>query len=223
VLSAGGNVDMSRWIDSTPALLDAWYPGEEGGIALARILFGDVSPSGKLPASFERKWEDNATYNSYYDQGTKHVAYSEGLFVGYRHFDKSAVKPQFPFGFGMSYTTFSYSNLKITPSDFQGDQPVNVSFDVTNTGQREGAETGEVYVGDAHAKVERPVKELKGFGKVDLKPGETKTITVSLNRRAFSYYDVGKKAWTADPGEFGIMVGSSSAKMELTGKVRLTQ
>jgi beta-glucosidase len=224
VLTAGGNVDMSGWIDTTPALIDAWYPGQEGGTALAKILFGDVSPSGKLPASFERRWEDNATYNSYYDKsGSKHVAYSEGIFLGYRHFDKAAVKPLFPFGFGLSYTTFQYGNLKITPEDFQGDDPVTVSFDITNTGQREGAETGEVYVGDGHAKVERPIKELKGFAKADLKPGETKTVTVRLNRRAFSYYDVGKKGWTADPGEFGILVGSSSARIELTGKVRLTR
>ena len=222
VLTAGGNVDMSAWIDATPALIDAWYPGQEGGEALAKILFGDVSPSGKLPASFERKWEDSATFNSYYDKtGSKHVAYSEGVFLGYRHFDKSDVKPRFPFGFGMSYTTFQYANLKVTPENFQGDDAVTVSFDITNTGQREGAEAGEVYVSDGHAKVQRPVKELKGFGKVDLKPGETKTVTVTLNRRAFSYYDVGKKGWTADPGEFGILVGSSSAKIELTGKVQL--
>jgi beta-glucosidase len=224
VLTAGGNVDMSRWIDTTPALIDAWYPGQEGGAALAKILFGDVSPSGKLPASFERRWEDSAVYNSYYDKnGSKHVAYSEGLFVGYRHFDKSGVKPLFPFGFGMSYTTFQYSNLKVTPADFQADEPVTVSFDITNTGQHEGAEVGEVYVSDGHSKVERPVKELKGFGKVDLKPGETKTVTVSLNRRAFSYFDVGKKDWAAEAGEFGILVGSSSAKIELSGKVRMTR
>lgn len=222
VLTAGGNVDMSEWIEATPALIEAWYPGQEGGAALAKILFGDVSPSGKLPASFERRWEDSATYNSYYDKtGSKHVAYSEGVFLGYRHFDKSDVKPLFPFGFGMSYTTFQYSNLKVEPANFQGDEPVTVSFDITNTGQREGAEVGEVYVGDGHAKVQRPVKELKGFGKVKLKPGETKTVTVTLNRRAFSYYDVTSKGWIADPGEFGILVGSSSAKIELTGKVRL--
>ena len=175
-----------------------------------------------MPASFERRWQDNATYNSYYAKnGSKHVAYTEGVFLGYRHFDKSDVKPLFPFGYGLSYTTFKYSNLNVSPATFSGDQPVTVSFDVTNTGQREGAEIGEVYVSDSHSPVPRPVKELKGFGKVDLKPGETKTITVTLNRRAFSYYDVGKKAWTAMPGDFGISVGSSSAKIELNGKVTL--
>jgi beta-glucosidase len=222
VLTAGGNVEMTKWIDTTPALIHTWYPGQEGGEALAKILFGDVSPSGKLPASFERRWQDNATYNSYYDKnGNRHVAYTEGLFLGYRHFDKSDVKPLFPFGYGLSYTTFKYGNLNVTPSSFSGDDPVTVSFDVTNTGQREGAEIGEVYVSDGHSKIERPVKELKGFGKVDLQPGETKTITVKLNRRAFSYYDVAKKGWAATPGDFGILVGSSSAKIELNGKVTL--
>ncbi len=224
VLTAGGNVDMTKWINATPALVHTWYPGQEGGTALAKILFGDVSPGGKLPASFERRWEDSATYNSYYDKnGSKHVAYTEGVFLGYRHFDKSSIKPLFPFGYGLSYTTFKYGNLSVTPSSFSDDEPITVSFDITNTGQRGGAEIGEVYVSEEHPKVERPVKELKGFGKVDLKPGETKTVTVTLNRRAFSYYDVGTKSWTADPGDFGILVGSSSEKIELTGKVRLTR
>jgi beta-glucosidase len=223
VLSAGGNVDMTRWIDQTPALLDTWYPGQEGGEALTKIVFGDVSPSGKLPVSFERRWQDSATYNSYYERnGSEHVAYTEGVFLGYRHFDKSEVKPLFPFGFGLSYTTFRYSNLKVTPEESDGGN-VTVSFDITNTGSREGMETGEVYVGEEHPKVERPVKELKGFDKVDLQPGETKTVTVALDRRAFSYWNVNQHAWTADPGEFDILVGSSSEKIDLTGKVRLTQ
>lgn len=223
VLSAGGNVDMTRWIDGTPALIDTWYPGQEGGTALMEILFGEVSPSGKLPASFEKRWEDNPTHNSYYDKnGDKRVAYTEGLFVGYRGYDKSGTKPRFPFGYGLSYTTFRYANLKLTPSDSDGSD-VKVSFDITNTGKREGAEIGQVYVGEDHAKVERPLKELKGFGKVELKPGETKTVTVVLNRRSFSYYDVAKKDWVADPGDFSILVGSSSEKIELSGKARLTR
>ncbi|MGD0305587.1 MAG: fibronectin type III-like domain-contianing protein, partial [Candidatus Acidiferrales bacterium] len=144
------------------------------------------------------------------------------VFLGYRHFDKSDVKPLYPFGYGLSYTTFKYGNLNVTPSFKKGD-PVTVSFDVTNTGAREGAEVGEVYVSDTHSHVPRPVKELKGFGKVNLKPGETKTITVKLNDRSFSYYDVTKHGWVAEPGDFGILVGSSSAKTELTGKTTLTQ
>jgi beta-glucosidase len=221
VFTAGGNVDMTRWIDTTTALIDAWYPGQEGGAALAKILFGDVSPSGKLPASFEKRWEDNATYNSYYDKGTKHVAYSEGLLLGYRHFDKSGVKPMFPFGFGMSYTTFKYSNLKLSGIEPHGGPPLTVSFDITNTGQHEGAEIGEVYVSEFRPRLYRPIKELKGFGKVDLEPGETKTVSVVLDVRAFSYYDVDKKRWKADPGGFEILVGSSSEKIELTHRYDL--
>jgi beta-glucosidase len=222
VISAGGNVDMHEWIDQTPALLHVWYPGQEGGTALAKILFGDVSPSGKLPVSFEREWKDNPTFNSYYDNGTGHVKYSEGVFLGYRYYDKATVKPLFPFGFGLSYTTFKYGNLSVTPS-FKLGQPVTVTFDVTNTGSREGAEVGEVYVSDTHSKIARPVKELKGFGKVNLKPGETKTITVTLNDRSFEYYDVQKKGWAAQPGDFGILVGSSSEKIELMGKTSLSE
>ncbi len=239
VLTGGGAVDMSRWIDSTPALLHAWYPGQEGGAALAQILFGAANPSGRLPVSFERQREDNPTYNSYCDStlgpapsGDKrdpsgaargHVAYKEGIFLGYRHFDKTGVTPLFPFGYGLSYTTFKYSNLKITPASTKDNEPVTVTFYLRNTGDREGAEVAQVYVSDKHSKVERPVKELKGFAKVNLKPGESKTVTISLNRRAFSYYDVGGKKWKADPGDFSILVGSSSAKTELAGQVKLLQ
>jgi len=224
VLTAGGNVDMTSWIDRVPALLHAWYPGQEGGTALAQILFGDVSPSGKLPASFERRWEDNAAFASYYPKsGTKRVEYKEGIFVGYRHFDRAEVKPLFPFGYGLSYATFQYSDLKVTPASANLSAPVTVSFNVKNTGSRAGAEVAEVYVGDSHASVPRPVKELKGFAKVYLQPGETKQVTVSLDRRAFSFYDVEKAGWKAEPGKFSILVGSSSAKMELQGDFTLRQ
>ncbi len=236
VLTAGGNVEMQGWIDATPALLHAWYPGQEGGTALAQLVFGDVSPSGKLPVSFERRWEDNATYRSYYDEsGGKyggeqrpkdpnaqgHVAFSEGIFLGYRHFDRSQVKPLFPFGFGLSYTTFAYSNLKITPA--AGGAPFTVTFDVTNTGQRAGAEVAQVYVGEPKPRVERPVKELKGFARVELKPGETRTVSVTLDRRAFSYWDVKKHDWTADRADFDVLVGGSSVSLPLHGSVRLTR
>ena len=224
---------------STPALLHAWYPGQEGGRALAQILFGEVSPSGKLPVSFERRWEDNATYNSYYEPeiGLKqsgdardpsgaahgHVAYKEGIYLGYRHFDKTGIRPLFPFGYGLSYTTFRYDHLKLSPASFADNQPVVVSFDITNTGKREGAEVAQVYVSDRHSAVDRPVKELKGFAKVNLQPGETRRVTISLNRRAFSYYDVKGRQWKADPGDFAVLVGASSAKAELTGKAALTR
>ena len=217
VITSGGGVDMMPWIDHVPALFEAWYPGEEGGTALAQLLFGEFNPSGRLPISIERRWEDNAAHDSYYPKaGSKKVEYSEGIFVGYRHFDKSTTKPLFPFGYGLSYTTFAYKNLSIsTPSPDQ----VGVTFDVTNNGARAGADVAEVFVGDRHAPVPRPVKELKGFAKVNLNPGETKSVTVNLDRRAFSYYDVGKHAWTVAPGDFEVYVARSAAEIELTGKV----
>jgi beta-glucosidase len=182
-------------------------------------LFGQVNPSGKLPVTFDRNLEDSAVAHSYYADPpeNKKVRYSEGVFVGYRHYDKTKSKPAFPFGYGLSYTTFKYSNLSVTPQSADLASPVVVGFDVTNSGARAGAEVAEVYVGEAHARVPRPVKELKGFSKVMLKPGETRHVQVSLDRRAFSYYDVEKKEWAAAPGEFAILVGGSSDNTPLRG------
>ena len=220
VLTSGGGVDMTAWFDHIPALLEAWYPGQEGGTALAQLLFGEFNPSGRLPISIERRWEDNAAHDNYYPKngGTK-VEYSEGVFLGYRHFDKSTVKPLFPFGYGLSYTSFAYKNLTI--SQPTPDQQVSIAFDVTNVGSRAGSDVAEVYVGDRQAPVPRPVKELKGFAKVSLNPGETKNVAVKLDRRAFSYYDVASHAWTIAPGDFDLFVARSAADIELTGKVTL--
>jgi len=220
VLTSGGGVDMSAWIDRVPALLEAWYPGQEGGAAVAQLLFGESNPSGRLPISIERRWEDNATHDSYYPKnGSKKVEYSEGVFVGYRHFDKSTVKPLFPFGYGLSYTSFAYKNLTI--SSPSSDQQVSVAFDVTNTGTRTGADVAEVYVGDRHAPVPRPVKELKGFKRVSLNPGETKNVVVKLDWRAFSYYDIKSHSWTVAPGDFDLFVARSATDIELTGTAAL--
>jgi beta-glucosidase len=217
-MTSGGGVDMSGWVDHVPALLEAWYPGQEGGTAVAQLLFGDFDPSGRLPISIERRWEDNATHDSYYPKnGSNKVEYTEGVFVGYRHYDKSTVKPLFPFGYGLSYTSFAYKNLTI--SAVSTDQEVSVTFDVTNTGPRAGADVAEVFVGDQHAPVPRPVKELKGFAKVNLNPGETKNFTVKLDRRAFSYYDVKTHTWVVSQGDFDVFVAHSAADVELTGKV----
>ena len=222
VITSGGAVDMTRWVDQVPGIIEAWYPGQEGGTALAQILFGEYSPSGKLPASFERQWEDNPTFKTYYTKpGELQVDYSEGVFVGYRHYDRATVKPLFPFGYGLSYTTFAYSNLKVSPGAGNLNQPVTVTFDLKNTGKREAAEVAQVYVGDTHASVPRPVKELKGFARVQLKPGESRRVSVTLDRRAFSFYDVKKKDWSAESGQFGILVGSSSQKIELQGAFNL--
>ena len=220
VVTSGGAVDMNAWVGHVPALFESWYAGQAQGTALAQLLFGEYSPSGKLPVTFERRWEDNPAHDVYYPKaGDKKTPYPEGVFIGYRHFDKAAVKPQFPFGYGLSYTTFAYKNLSVTPASVSGDQPVTVSFDVTNTGHRAGAEVAEVYVGEPHPGVPRPVKELKGFTKVQLNAGETRRVSLTLDRRAFSYYDSGKHGWTADAGEFNIYVGHSAAQIDLTGKM----
>ncbi len=219
-LTAGGNVDSTQWIDKVPAVLHTWYSGQEGGHALAEILFGDVNPSGHLPATFERKAEDNPTFANYYPaDGSKEVTYKEGIFVGYRGYEKNNVKPLFPFGFGLSYTTFAFSDLKVVPEFNSADPHVTVTFDMKNTGSRAGADVAQVYVGEDHPSVPRPVHELKGFERVQLAPGETKHVSVSLDPRAFSFYDVATKSWKIDSGKFTISVGDSVASLPLTGSV----
>jgi beta-glucosidase len=220
VVTSGGAVDMNAWVDHVPALFEAWYAGQAQGVALAQLLFGQYSPSGKLPVTFERRWEDNPAYENYYPKaGNKRIEYKEGIFLGYRHFDKATVKPQFAFGYGLSYTTFAYKNLSVAPAAFSGDQPVTVSFDVTNTGHRSAAEIAEVYVGEPQAMVPRPEKELKGFRKVRLDAGETKHIAITLDRRAFAYYNVKSHDWTVDAGDFNVYVGGSSSRTELTERI----
>ena len=224
VMTSGGSVDMNAWLAQVPALVQAWYPGQEGGTALAEILFGDVNPSGRLPVTFERRWEDNPVHDSYYPQaGTKRVVYKEGVFVGYRGYEHNRTKPLFPFGFGLSFTTFEYSNLSIKPlSQIESGPHYEVSFDVKNTGKRDGAEVAQVYVGDTQTRVPRPAKELKGFLKVNLRAGETRGVSVMLDGRALSYYDVKAKQWRAEPGDFNVLVGRSSEQIELRGKLTLT-
>ncbi|MDT7603266.1 MAG: beta-glucosidase, partial [Acidobacteriota bacterium] len=229
VVTSGGGVDMSAWVDRVPALVEAWYPGQEGGTALAEILFGDVNPSGRLPVTFERRLEDNPAHDSYYPAAdTKRVEYKEGVFVGYRGYEHNHTKPLFPFGYGLSYTTFEYGNLSINAlpdaaTGGAGGMLYQVSFNVKNTGKREGADVAQVYVGERAAKVARPVKELKGFAKITLRPGETRRVTFMLDRRAFSYYDADAKRWRADAGDFDVLVGRSSEQIELRGKLSLAE
>ena len=205
-ITAGGNVDSSAWIGKVPALLQTWYAGQEGGRALAEILLGEVNPSGHLPATFERRAEDNPTYKNYYPEpGSKDVYYKEGIFVGYRGYEKNKVKPLFPFGYGLSYTTFKFGKVTATPEG----AGATVTFDVTNTGKVKGADVAQVYVSDTHAKVPRPARELKGFARVELGPGETKSVSIKLDARAFAFYDVAAKKWMIDPGKFTVHVGDS--------------
>jgi beta-glucosidase len=228
VVNSGGAVDMNSWLDSVPALIAAWYPGQEGGTALAELLFGDVNPSGRLPVSFERKWEESPAHASYYTEAeTNRIVYSEGVFTGYRGYERTGKRPLFPFGFGLSYTSFKYSNLTIKPvvvkpaMSASAEVRYEVSFEVKNTGSRAGADVAQVYVADTHARVERPMRELKGFVKVQLRPGETKRVSVALDGRAFSYYDTAAQSWRAEPGEFDILVGRSAEQVELRDKLRL--
>jgi len=223
VMTSGGNVDMNSWAEQVPALIEAWYPGEQGGTALAEILFGDVNPSGKLPVTFERNAKDNPTFNNYYPANdTKKVMYSEGVFVGYRGYEYEKITSRFPFGFGLSYTSFSYSGLNIQPANSSDKKGLyEVTFTVKNTGKVEGAEIAQIYVGEASPKLPRPEKELKGFSKVNLRPGESKKVSVLLNSRAFAYYDTAAQKWTINPGTFNIMVGRSSQQIDLRGTLKI--
>jgi len=215
-LTAGGSVATRAWIDQVPALLQTWYGGQQAGNALEKILFGDVNPSGKLPISWEKTLADNPTTENYYEQpGTHDVKYAEGIFVGYRHYDKSQVKPLFPFGFGLSYTSFAFSHLSVSPKSPSSAGPITVSFDVKNTGRVAGAEVAQIYVGDPSATVSRPAKELKGFSRVMLSPGEVRHVTATLDKRSLAYWDVTTHAWKVEPGKFIVYVGDSSANVPL--------
>ncbi len=222
VLNAGGSVEMESWKDKAKAIVMAWYPGQMGGQALAEILTGKISPSGKLPISIEKKLEDNPAHDFYYPLDPKaihkRVQYGEGIFGGYKGYDRSGVEPLFPFGFGLSYSTFDYSNLKL---EKLGGNKVKVSFTIKNTGKVDAAEAAQIYVGDVEASVPRPKKELKGFEKVQLKKGESKEVSVVLDDEAFSFFDVNTNKFVVEPGEFNIMIGSSSKDIRLSDKVSL--
>jgi beta-glucosidase len=221
-VTSGGSFDSRAWLSKVPALLGTWYAGQEGGRALAEILFGDVNPSGHLPVTFESSPEDNPTFTHYYpEEGQKKVFYKEGIFVGYRGYEKNRTAPQFPFGFGLSYTSFKFSNLKVTPGSDHA--TASVSFDVTNTGPREGGEVAQLYVTENAPRVERPEHELKGFERVNLKPGETKHLLINLDARAFSFFDTHSNAWSIGSDTFTISVGDSVAALPLKAELHLNR
>jgi beta-glucosidase len=220
VLNSGGPVLMRHWIDQVPALLEAWFPGQETGWPVAAILFGDANPSGRLPVTFPREWNDSPAFGSYPGSNMS-VEYAEGIYVGYRHFDAKNVTPLFPFGYGMSYSSFEYSDLSVTPLKVSRGQTVQVTLNLRNTGALEGAEVVQLYVHDLQAAVDRPEKELKSFRRVVLKPGETKVVTLLLDEYSLSYYDEGKQRWVAEPGAFEVQVGSSSRDIKLRGTFEL--
>jgi len=216
VINAGGPVIMSKWIAQVPAIVDMWYGGQEGGNAIADVLFGDADPSGKLPVSFVKEWKDSPAYGHYPGENLQ-VEYAEGIYVGYRYFDTKKVEPLFPFGYGLSYTKFDYSDLKISPAETSSGKPVEVSLRVRNSGSRAGAEVVELYVHDGHASVDRPVQELKGFRRVELAAGESKTVSFTLDRSAMPFYSTTKKDWVTEPGQFDVLVGSSSRDIRVKG------
>jgi len=220
VINAGGPVTMTKWISEVPALLDMWYGGQEGGNAIADVLFGNANPSGKLPVSFVKQWKDSPAYGHYPGENLQ-VDYAEGIYVGYRYFDKHKIEPLFPFGYGLSYTKFDYSDLKVSPNDASSGQPVEVSLQVRNSGSRPGAEVVELYVHDGHASVDRPVQELKGFQRVVLAAGETKSVHFTLDRSAMAFYSTAKKDWVAEPGQFDVLVGSSSRDIRMKSSFML--
>jgi beta-glucosidase len=210
---------MNPWIDATRGLIHAWYPGQEGALAIAEILFGITNPSGKLPVSFETNAADNPTYNNYQDDDKDgKIFYKEGIFMGYRFYDEAEIKPRFPFGFGLSYTTFAYSNLTIKKT---GTNNYDVSAAIKNTGKKEGAEVVQLYVGQTKCSVPRPQKELKDFAKVSLKPGEIKIVKMHLDENAFQFFNPEKRAWVTEPGEFTIYMAASSEDIRLNEKIIL--
>jgi beta-glucosidase len=224
VLVSGTPIVMDPWVEQVPAVVQAWYAGMEGGRALARVLFGDVSPSGKLPCTFPRRLEDTPTHvlGAAAHPGAGGTSrYDEGLFVGYRHYDAKAIAPLFPFGHGLSYTRFEYSGLKLTRSPAANDAPLLVELTLANIGEREAAEVVQVYVEDLRASLPRPVRELKGFRKVFLKPGETQAVAIPLGREAFEFYEPTRGGWLAERGLFRIHVGGSSRDIRLAGDFRL--
>jgi beta-glucosidase len=220
VLNTGDPVTMNKWIDKTPALLDMWYGGQEGGHALAAILFGDANPSGKLPVTLPKRYEDNPAFTNYPGKNLE-VNYAEGIYVGYRYYDTENVEPQFPFGFGLSYTKFEYSDLKLRQTEnFGRNFAFHFAMNVRNYGSRAGTEVIQLYVHDGHSKIDRPTHELKGFKRVELQPGETKAVEFTLNRSALSYWDPKSKEWQIDPGTFEVQIGASSRDIRLSAPLR---
>ena len=221
VLNTGSPVTMP-WLEQVAAVVQAWYPGQECGNAIADVLFGDTNPSGKLPQTFPQRLEDTPTYLDFPGENGK-IYYGEGLFVGHRYYEKRKIAPLFPFGFGLSYTTFAYSSLSLSAQEIGPDDTLlGIEVDITNTGQRAGKEVVQVYVRDAQASLQRPEKELKAFAKVQLEPGERKTVKLSLARDALAYYDDSTHDWVAEAGEFEVLVGSSSQDIRARATFTLT-
>lgn len=221
VLNSGSGLSMDPWSHDVPAIVEAYYPGQEGGTAIADILFGDVNPSGKLPFTCMRRWEDSPVYGHYPEGADEVLPYIEGIYVGYRWFDRpDAPQVAFPFGHGLSYSTFTYSKLVISPRATATGE-VKATVEVRNSGRRGGAEVVQLYLGADHSTVDRPVKELKGYRRVFLEPGEMTTVQFAIHRGDLGFYDVCSHDWKVEPGSFTIYVGSSSRDIREIGKFTL--
>jgi beta-glucosidase len=220
VLYGATPIVMKGWLDRVPAVVDALYPGEEGGHALARILYGEVNPSGKLPLTFPRRWEDSPVYATYPGPRDS-VFYTEGIFMGYRGFDHNGVKPLFPFGYGLSYTSFAFGDLSLDKEVMGPQDTLHVTFTVTNTGDRDGDEVAQLYVHDVKAKVPREVKALKGYKRVSLKKGQSRRVTLAVPPSALAYWDPETRQWTVEPGRFEVWIGNSAENVLLKGSFKM--
>ena len=215
-LFGGAGIDCQGWLDRVPGLIHLWYPGQEGGTALAEIISGAVNPSGKLPVTMPKRIEDHPSYPFFLnpaDMAKKLAVYGEGIFVGYRGYDARNVEPLYPFGYGLSYTSFAYAEPEV---EAVTDGSVTVTFTLTNSGPREGAEIAQIYVAPPAGAFPRAPKELKGFAKVQLKPGESRRVSIPLAKDAFAYWNPNSKAWTVAAGAYHIMIGASSRDVRLT-------
>lgn len=221
VITAGSPVDMSSWVDKSKALVNVSYNGMEGGRALAEVLFGDVNPSGKLTVTIPKKLEDSPAHSIGEFPGKAQVRYDEGIFVGYRYFSTYDVEPQFVFGHGLSYAEFRYNDIKVNLTEENEKINATVKFKVTNIGEKEGAEVAQVYVNDVESSVKRPVIELKGFEKVRLMPGESKEVTINLDKKSFAFYSDEENSWIVEDGKFNILIGSSSTDIRLEESINI--
>ncbi|SDH11143.1 beta-glucosidase [Pelagibacterium luteolum] len=221
VLQTGGPVEMP-WLDAVAGVVQAWYPGQEAGNAIADVLLGLAEPGGRLPQSFPVKWSDNPAHSQdpkVYPGQDGEVEYREGVFIGYRHYDRHVIAPLFPFGFGLSYSTFAFSDFSIDDTAFETEGSVDVSVTVTNTGPRAGSTVIQLYVHPEAPPVERPEKELKGFAKLGLAPGESRTVTLSLDARAFAYFEMSRGAWAITPGNYRVSIGTDAQSSVAEGKI----
>ena len=209
------------WLGRVAAVLQAWYPGQEAGNAIADVLLGKAEPGGRLPQTFPARLEDDPTFINYPGE-RGHVRYGEGVYIGYRYYEKKKVAPLFPFGFGLSYTQFRLDALTLSAESIGPGETVTASVEVTNVGARAGSTVVQVYVADDEASVSRPEKELAGFAKVRLAPGESHRIGVVLDMRSLAFFDVATKGWTAEAGRFTVLAGFSSADIAARASFTLT-